>query len=58
MTPEDPRWPQKDWYAGEYIAELAEAYLRGDTVDAEDRHVTGAGDADDLESIREFAVAT
>ncbi len=51
-----PQWPQ-DGYRGDYIAELAQAYLRGETVDAEDRHVTGSGDADDLEDIRQFAVA-
>ena len=56
VTPEDPEWPQ-DGYRGDYITELAEAYLRGDTVDAEDRHVTGSGNADDLNDIRQFAVA-
>lgn len=56
VSPEHPDWPQ-DGYRGDYIAELAQAYLRGDTVDAEDRHVTGSGDVDDLESIRQFAVA-
>lgn len=55
-TPGDAQW-QQDWYAGEYISELAEAYLRGDSVDAQDRHVTAAGDAEDLDKIREFAVA-
>lgn len=56
MTPEDPEWP-KEGYRGDYIADLAQAYLRGDTVDAEDRHVTGSGNADDLVDIRQFAVA-
>tara|TARA_B110000503_G_scaffold104677_1_gene156187 strand:- start:48239 stop:49924 length:1686 start_codon:yes stop_codon:yes gene_type:complete len=56
LTPEDAAWP-RDGYRGEYIAELAQAYLRGDTVDAEDRHVTSSGDADDLGDIRQFAVA-
>lgn len=56
MTPDDPQWP-KEGYRGDYIAELAQAYLRGDTVDAEDRHVTGSGNADDLDDIRLFAVA-
>ena len=51
-----PGWPQ-DGYRGDYITELAQAYLRGDKVDAEDQHVTGCGDADDLEAIRQFAVA-
>jgi arginyl-tRNA synthetase len=56
VAPEDSEWPQ-DGYRGDYIAELAQAYLRGETVDAEDRHVTGSGDAADLEDIRQFAVA-
>lgn len=56
LTPDDPQWPQ-DGYRGEYIAELAQAYLRGDAVAAEDRQVTGSGNADDLNDIRQFAVA-
>jgi len=56
LGPEDAGWPQ-DGYRGDYIVELAEAYLGGATVDAEDRHVTGSGDADNLQDIRDFAVA-
>jgi len=56
LGPEDAGWPG-DGYRGEYIVDLAAAYLRGDTVDAEDRHVTGSGDTEDLEAIRQFAVA-
>ena len=56
LDPEDPHWPE-DGYRGEYIAELARAYLRGDRVDAEDQHVTASGDPNDLDSIRKFAVA-
>jgi arginyl-tRNA synthetase len=56
VTPEDPEWPQ-DGYRGDYITDLAHAYISGDTVDAEDRHVTGSGDIEDLGAIREFAVA-
>ena len=41
MKPGDPGWP-KDGYAGEYIVDIANAYT---------------GSADDLESIRVFAVA-
>jgi arginyl-tRNA synthetase len=37
--------------------ELAQAYLRGDKVDAQDQHVLGSGDSDNLEDIRKFAVA-
>jgi arginyl-tRNA synthetase len=56
LSPDDPQWPQ-DGYRGDYIAELAEAYLRGDTIDAQDRHITGSGNAQDLNDIRQFAVA-
>lgn len=56
VSPEQPEWPQ-DGYRGDYIAELAQAYMRGESVDAEDRHVTGSGDVDDMENIRQFAVA-
>lgn len=56
LGPEDPAWPE-DGYRGDYIAELAQAYLRGDKVDAQDQHVLGSGDADNLEDIRKFAVA-
>jgi arginyl-tRNA synthetase len=56
LDPQDPQWPE-DGYRGEYIMELGQAYLRGDRIDAQDQHVTGAGDADDLEGIRKFAVA-
>lgn len=53
---DDPRWPA-DGYQGEYIRDVARAYLAGETVYAGDRHVTAAGDPDDLEAIRRFAVA-
>ena len=56
LQPDDDAWPE-DGYRGDYITELAECYQRRDRIDAEDRHVTGAGDPDDLESIRQFAVA-
>jgi arginyl-tRNA synthetase len=56
VAPEDSEWPQ-DGYRGDYIAELAQAYLRGETIDAQDRHVTGVGDADALDDVRQFAVA-
>ncbi|TGD73054.1 arginine--tRNA ligase [Mangrovimicrobium sediminis] len=56
LDPDSPEWPA-DGYRGEYIVDVAKAYLGGETIDAEDRHVTGAGDADNLEAIRDFAVA-
>ena len=56
LSPEDEGWPE-DGYRGDYIADLATAYLRGDKVDAQDQHATGAGDAEDLDAVRKFAVA-
>jgi arginyl-tRNA synthetase len=56
VGPEDSAWPA-DGYQGQYIIDVAEAYQRGDRVDAQDKHVTAAGDIDDLEAIRDFAVA-
>jgi len=55
-TPDDPEWPA-DGYRGDYIVEVANAYLRGDTVEFEDHTVTGAKDPNDLDAIRRFAVA-
>ncbi|MFT4198860.1 MAG: arginine--tRNA ligase [Pseudoxanthomonas sp.] len=54
--PGDAGWPAEA-YNGDYIAEVAEACLRGDTVEIEGHHVTGSADADDLDAIRLFAVA-
>ena len=56
ISPEDPNFPA-DGYRGDYIAELARAYLAHETVQAEQLPpVTGSGDLDDLEAIRRFAV--
>jgi len=56
IEPDDPRWPA-DGYQGGYIRDVAAAYQAGETVDAGDQHVTGAGDPRDLDAIRRFAVA-
>ena len=56
VTPEDEDWPD-DGYRGDYIIELAKAYLNKQTVEAEDRGVAGSGDPGDLENIRAFSVA-
>jgi arginyl-tRNA synthetase len=57
INTDDPRWPA-DGYQGEYIRDVARAYLARETVDADDRHVTALGDPQNLEAIREFAVAS
>ncbi len=54
--PEDESWPA-DGYRGGYISDIAAAYLKGDTIDAQDQHVTASGDAENLDDIRHFAVA-
>lgn len=56
LTPDDASWPE-DGYRGDYIVELANSYMNGDTVESADQSYTGAKDADDLEAIRHFAVA-
>ena len=56
ISPEDPRFPE-DGYRGEYILDIANAYLAKDTVTADDMAVTASGDVHDMESIRKFAVA-
>jgi arginyl-tRNA synthetase len=56
VEPEQPGWPENG-YRGEYIKDVAKAYLAGETVIADDQDVTGARDPDDLEAIRRFAVA-
>ncbi len=56
LTPNDAGWPD-DGYRGDYIADVAKGYLAGDSVEVEGHVVTGAKSADDLESIRHFAVA-
>lgn len=55
-TPEHESWPA-DGYQGQYIIDVAESYLRKDKIDADDQHVIGAADVDDLDAIRHFAVA-
>ncbi|MBA8887735.1 arginyl-tRNA synthetase [Dokdonella fugitiva] len=54
--PDDEGWPE-DGYRGDYIKDVAAAYLRGDSVDVEGHTVAGAKDPADLDAIRQFAVA-
>jgi len=55
-TPDDADWPE-DGYRGEYIIDLATAFLAGETVTAADRQITASGDTQNLTDIRDFAVA-
>lgn len=52
LSVDDPSFPA-DGYRGDYIMEIGQAYLAGDTVNG----VTAQQDLDNLEAIREFAVA-
>jgi len=54
--PGDPSWPE-DGYRGDYIIDVAQAYLRGDTVEFEDHIVHAAKDPADFDAIRRFGVA-
>ncbi len=56
LSPDDDAWPA-DGYRGEYISDVARDYLAGAHVDAADKQVDAAGDPDNLDAIREFAVA-
>jgi arginyl-tRNA synthetase len=57
LKPGEAGWPEAA-YNGEYIADIARDYMAGATVAAKDGEpVKGKGDADDLDAIRQFAVA-
>lgn len=56
LKPGDAGWPEAA-YNGDYIADIATDYLAKKTVRADDREVTAKGDVEDLDAIREFAVA-
>ncbi|HEY0334351.1 MAG TPA: arginine--tRNA ligase [Stenotrophomonas sp.] len=56
LVPDNEGWPE-DGYRGEYIADVAKAYLAGETVDLEGHLVVGTKDPQDFDSIRRFAVA-
>lgn len=56
FKPGDAQWPEAA-YNGDYIQDIAEAFLAKATVTADDRSYTASGDVEDVESIRNFAVA-
>jgi arginyl-tRNA synthetase len=55
IDPENPA--SKAFYNGDYIQDIADDFLAKKTVKADDREFTASGDVDDVESIRQFAVA-
>ncbi len=56
FKPGDSEWPEAA-YNGDYIADIAADFMAKKTVAADDRSTTASGNLDDLDSIREFAVA-
>ena len=56
LEPGAAGWPELA-YNGDYIADIARDFLAGKTVRSDDREFTASGDVNDLESIRQFAVA-
>ena len=64
FKPGDDCWPTdsenplaKNFYNGDYIADIAEAFKAKATVKADDREFTANGDVEDYDNIRQFAVA-
>ncbi|MBU1441943.1 MAG: arginine--tRNA ligase [Gammaproteobacteria bacterium] len=56
LKPGDPEWPEQA-YNGDYIADIAEDFQARKTVRSDDREVSATGDIEDLDAIRQFAVA-
>lgn len=56
IAPDADGWPENG-YRGDYIKDVADAYMGRQTVIADDQSFTGTADPDDLEAIRHFAVA-
>jgi len=56
LKPGDAGWPESA-YNGDYIADIADDFLAGKTVHADDRQFTASGKRDDADGIRQFAVA-
>ena len=56
IKPGDALWPESA-YNGDYIADIAKDFIAKKTVKSDDREFTASGDIDDIDSIRQFAVA-
>lgn len=56
LKPGDAGWPEAA-YNGDYIADIAKDFAVKATVSSDDRAYTASGDVEDLDSIRQFAVA-
>jgi arginyl-tRNA synthetase len=56
LKPGDALWPDPA-YNGDYIDDIARDFIAQKTVRSDDREYTASGDIDDLDAIRQFAVA-
>ena len=56
ISTDDTSFPENG-YRGEYIQDIATAYLAKQTVTADDIKVTASGNIEDLDAVRTFAVA-
>ncbi len=56
IATDDAQFPENG-YRGDYIVDIADAFLAKKTVTADDMQVTASGDVHDVESVRAFAVA-
>ena len=56
VSTDDASFPENG-YRGEYIADIAKAFLAKKTIVADDIEVTASGDLNDTESVRHFSVA-
>ena len=60
FKPGDAQWPSGEnaaAYNGDYIADIAADFLARKTVQSDDRSFTASGDVNDLDGMRQFAVA-
>jgi len=56
LKPGDALWPEPA-YNGDYIADIAADFMAQKTVKSDDREFTASGNIEDLDAIRQFAVA-
>lgn len=56
VKPGDAAWPEAA-YNGDYIQDIANDFLAKKAVQADDRSFTASGDVNDIDGIRQFAVA-
>jgi arginyl-tRNA synthetase len=56
VKPGDAQWPEAA-YNGDYIQDIANDFLARQTVKSDDREFTASGDVNDLDGMRQFAVA-